>query len=164
MFGRKKDKTSSFSDVFSVVPDHELNETETIYEPEPAIEEYDEAMFTPIEDLFETLIQLLEIETDWTITELTETDDYGYANYDVIHKSKPITVNFRSYDNDNEAVILIAGEDIEHILGTDLASDIADSVYSLIYNHQDELDATRLERNNESATRFLDLIGGSLAQ
>lgn len=151
MFKRKKDKSPSFSDVFSVVPG-------------PTVEEYNEAMLTPVGELFETLIQLVGNVEQWNITELAETDEYGYANYDIVHKTKPITIGFESYDNENEAIILIAGEDVVKILGTDLASQIVDKAYNLIYDRRDELDAIKLERNNEAATRLLGLIGRSLTQ
>lgn len=155
MFGRKKKETHSASYTvefskqnstppLSAAPDLEI---------EPEMEET-----SSIDKLYDHLSEIMEDDDQWTVTE-SGFDDEGYVNYTVIHKSKPITVNFNSYENENEAIIQIAGEDVENIIGYDLAADLADKIYYIIANAVDLLEEEREVRNNESAQRFLDILG-----
>lgn len=157
MFGRKKENKDSFSSVFNTVPDwHEKEEMD------PAMEIYDEPEPEPeasdIEKLFDKLMELTDDCEQWTVQEAGEDED-GYYNYNIIHKTKPISISFHSYQNENEANIFVSDEDVEPILGYDYASQIADQAHWIIGQYEDILDEEREKRHNESAAKFLSLLG-----
>lgn len=155
MFGRKKKETHSSS--YTV--DFAKQNSSPPMQPNPDLEiEPEMEDLSSIDKLYDYLSEIMEDDDQWSVTE-SGFDEEGYVNYTVIHKSKPITVNFNSYEGDNEAEILIAGEDVETIIGYDLASDLADKIYYVIANTVDLLEEEREVRNNESAQRFLDILG-----
>lgn len=155
MFGRKKKEahSSSYTVDFSKQNPSPPLQTANDLDIEPEMED-----LSSIDKLYDYLSEIMEDDDQWTVTE-SGFDEEGYVNYTVIHKSKPITVNFNSYENENEAIIQIAGEDVEAIIGYDLASDLADKIYYVIANAVDLLEEEREVRNNESAQRFLDILG-----
>ncbi len=153
-FGKKKDFNTSYTTDFS-------NQEDPQYVPQqPVVEQYvePEREVSNVEKLFDKLMELTEQSDQWTIHE-TGTDVDGYYNYEIFHKSQPITIKFDSYENENESKIFISGEDIEAILGYDFASQIADQAYYIIEEHQDALEEGREERNEEAAANILLLLG-----
>ena len=162
MFGRKKKEitTGSYTVDFSDKTQSADN-TDTVLDShfsDPVEEDEPQEDFNPIDKLYYFLSDLMDVYEEWSVSE-SGLDDDGYTNYTVIHKSKPITVNYDSYCNENEVTILISGEDVESIIGYDLASDLADKIYDIINEVQERLEEERENRNNESAQRILDMLG-----
>lgn len=153
-FGKKKDFNTSYTTDFS-------NQEDPQYEPQrqPVIEQYvePEREVSDVEKLFDKLMEMTEDSEQWTVHE-TGADVDGYFNYEIFHKSQPITIKFDSYENENESTIFISGENIESILGYDYASQIADQAYYIIEDHQDALEESREERNNEAAAKILSML------
>ncbi|MCK9532486.1 MAG: hypothetical protein M0R77_18395 [Gammaproteobacteria bacterium] len=162
MFGRKKKEinTGSYTVDFSDKT-QSVNNTDTVLESyfnDPVEEDGPQEDFNPIDKLYYFLSDLMDVYEDWSVSE-SGIDNEGYTNYTVIHRTKPITVNFNSYNNENEATVLISGEDVENIIGYDMTADLADKIYDIINEVEERLEEEREVRNNESAQRILDMLG-----